>query len=97
NVEQATRLVADLKRVRPEVVVVLGGPEVSYETEEQEIVRLADYVIAGEGDGGGWERGGGGWGVGGVVGEGGGGGRAGGEGGEGDSGGVAGVWEGGEV
>ena len=25
NVEQATRLVADLKRVRPDVVVVLGG------------------------------------------------------------------------
>src|SRR5262245_37107071 len=36
NVEQATRLVADLKRVRPETVVVLGGPEVSYELEGQE-------------------------------------------------------------
>lgn len=50
NVEQSTRLVADLKRVRPDVVVVLGGPEVSYETHDQEIVRLADYVVTGEGD-----------------------------------------------
>lgn len=50
NVDVATRLVADLKRVAPDVLVVLGGPEVSYETEEQEICQLADYVITGEGD-----------------------------------------------
>jgi radical SAM superfamily enzyme YgiQ (UPF0313 family) len=50
NVVAATQLVADLKRVRPEVVVILGGPEVSYETDQQEIVRLADYVITGEAD-----------------------------------------------
>jgi len=50
NVDQATRLVADLKRVRPELIVILGGPEVSYETDQQEIVRLADYTICGEAD-----------------------------------------------
>jgi radical SAM superfamily enzyme YgiQ (UPF0313 family) len=50
NVDQATRLVADLKRVRPDVIVILGGPEVSYETDEQEIVRLADCTITGEAD-----------------------------------------------
>jgi radical SAM superfamily enzyme YgiQ (UPF0313 family) len=50
NVEQATKLVADLKRVRPEVFVVLGGPEVSHETDQQEIVRHADYVMTGEAD-----------------------------------------------
>ena len=50
NVEQTTKLVADLKRVRPETVVVLGGPEVSYESAGQPIVEMADYVIAGEGD-----------------------------------------------
>ena len=33
NIEQATRLVSDLKRVRPEIIVILGGPEVSYETD----------------------------------------------------------------
>ena len=50
NVEPLTRLVRDLRQVRPEICIVLGGPEVSYETEQQEIVQLADYVITGEAD-----------------------------------------------
>src|SRR5580692_1596716 len=50
NVEAATRLVAELKRARPQIAVVIGGPEVSYEVDEQEIVRLADYVVTGEAD-----------------------------------------------
>ena len=50
NVEETTRVVALLKRVAPEVVVVLGGPEVSYEPEQQEIVKLADYLVTGWGD-----------------------------------------------
>jgi B12 binding domain/Protein of unknown function (DUF4080)/Radical SAM superfamily len=50
NVAPATELVALLKRLRPELIIVLGGPEVSYECEQQEIVRLADHVITGEGD-----------------------------------------------
>lgn len=50
NVEEITRVVAMLKRVAPNVTVVLGGPEVSHETGEQEIVRLADYVVTGWGD-----------------------------------------------
>src|SRR3954468_9738694 len=50
NVEPASRLVADLKRVRPDIVVIVGGPEVSYEMDQQEICRLADYVITGEAD-----------------------------------------------
>lgn len=50
NAEQSLRLVADLKRLRPDVIVVLGGPEVSHETETQEICRLADYVVTGEAD-----------------------------------------------
>ena len=52
NVEPAARLVADLKRVRPDLVVVLGGPEVSYEWDDQPVVPLADYVVTGEAD---WE------------------------------------------
>jgi hypothetical protein len=43
-------LVANLKRLQPELTVIIGGPEVSYECDQQEIVRLADYVITGEGD-----------------------------------------------
>jgi radical SAM superfamily enzyme YgiQ (UPF0313 family) len=50
NAEQSLKLVAELKRLRPDVTVVLGGPEVSYEADRQEICRLADYVITGEGD-----------------------------------------------
>jgi radical SAM superfamily enzyme YgiQ (UPF0313 family) len=50
NVTPATELVATLKRLRPEVTIILGGPEVSYECDRQEIVRLADHVITGEAD-----------------------------------------------
>lgn len=50
NVDETTRVIADLKRIAPEVIVVLGGPEVSYETDQQAITQLADYVITGEAD-----------------------------------------------
>jgi radical SAM superfamily enzyme YgiQ (UPF0313 family) len=50
NVEETTEVVATIKRVRPEIKIILGGPEVSYETEEQGIVELADHVITGEAD-----------------------------------------------
>jgi radical SAM superfamily enzyme YgiQ (UPF0313 family) len=50
NVAPATEVIATLKRVRPDIIIVLGGPEVSYETNGQKIVDLADYVITGEGD-----------------------------------------------
>ena len=50
NVEESTRVVALLKRVAPQVTVVIGGPEVSYETGEQRICALADYVVTGWGD-----------------------------------------------
>src|SRR5512135_387778 len=50
NVTEITRVVALLKCVAPQITVVLGGPEVSHECDEQEIVRRADYVITGWGD-----------------------------------------------
>lgn len=50
NIEQGTKLIADLKRIRPEIVIVVGGPEVSYESESQRAVTLADYLITGEAD-----------------------------------------------
>ncbi|MFN0078351.1 MAG: DUF4080 domain-containing protein [Prosthecobacter sp.] len=50
NVAQTTEVAALLKRIRPELILILGGPEVSYETEGQEIVALADHVITGEAD-----------------------------------------------
>ena len=50
NVTQTCEVVRLLKIARPSVRVVLGGPEVSHELDQQEIVRLADHVITGWGD-----------------------------------------------
>ncbi len=50
NVYQTLSVLRLLKAARPDIVVILGGPEVSYETDEQEIIRLADHVITGWGD-----------------------------------------------
>jgi radical SAM superfamily enzyme YgiQ (UPF0313 family) len=50
NIEPMTQLVSLLKRLRPELPIIIGGPEVSYECDQQEIVRLADTVITGEAD-----------------------------------------------
>jgi len=50
NVRQTAAVLRLLKAVRPQIKVVLGGPEVSHELDGQEIVELADYVITGWGD-----------------------------------------------
>jgi radical SAM superfamily enzyme YgiQ (UPF0313 family) len=50
NVEPTAEVIAALKCTRPAIKIILGGPEVSYETENQAIVQLADHVIAGEAD-----------------------------------------------
>jgi Radical SAM superfamily/B12 binding domain/Protein of unknown function (DUF4080) len=50
NVVETTQIVRLLKALRPDVKIVLGGPEVSFEVDEQEICRLADHVITGWGD-----------------------------------------------
>jgi radical SAM superfamily enzyme YgiQ (UPF0313 family) len=50
NVVECTRIVAMLKTLRPDIVVVVGGPEVSFEVGEQRICALADFVVTGWGD-----------------------------------------------
>lgn len=50
NVTETLEVITAIKRVKPEVKIILGGPEVSYETEGQFIVQLADHVITGEAD-----------------------------------------------
>ena len=50
NVVETTQMVRLLKVLRPDIKVILGGPEVSFETDSQEICRLADHVITGWGD-----------------------------------------------
>lgn len=50
NVVEVTQLVADLKRLRPDILVIVGGPEVSYEAQELALTEMADYVISGDAD-----------------------------------------------
>jgi len=50
NVTQTLEVIRLLKTARPDVTVVLGGPEVSHETDQQLITTLADFVITGWGD-----------------------------------------------
>lgn len=50
NATETLQLVQLLKTISPETVIVLGGPEVSYEYEQQQLVSHADYVITGQAD-----------------------------------------------
>ncbi|MDP2867110.1 MAG: DUF4080 domain-containing protein, partial [Elusimicrobiota bacterium] len=50
NARESAMLVAELKCLRPGLLIVLGGPEVSHETTEQQLCRDADFVIKGEGE-----------------------------------------------
>jgi len=50
NVRQTTAVLRLLKAARPQLKVVLGGPEVSHELAGQEIIEFADQVITGWGD-----------------------------------------------
>lgn len=50
NIEISTEVIKLIKQISPGTIVVVGGPEVSYECEEQEIVRIADHVIRGMAD-----------------------------------------------
>lgn len=50
NAEETLQVVKLLKQVSPQTIIILGGPEVTYETEQQEITSLADFVITGQAD-----------------------------------------------
>ncbi len=50
NIDLATQVAALLKKIRPDIKLILGGPEISYQTEEQEIFQYADHVVCGEGE-----------------------------------------------
>lgn len=50
NIEPITRLVMLLKCVAPEVTLIIGGPEVSHEWQDQAVVKAADYLITGQAD-----------------------------------------------
>jgi len=50
NTQQVTELAALIKTISPETILILGGPEISYETKEQTMFRYADFVITGLAD-----------------------------------------------
>lgn len=50
NCVQTEAVLGIVRQLRPDLPIVVGGPEVSYETEGQLIYQLVDYVVAGWGD-----------------------------------------------
>ena len=51
NIEETIKIVNLLKKVQPDVVIVLGGPEVSYDIDYWlERIPNADYFVIGEGE-----------------------------------------------
>ena len=50
NVAEIKKTIALLKQVAPNVIVILGGPEVSHTPDVPDVTELADYVISGPGE-----------------------------------------------
>ena len=50
NTTETLQVVQVLRRLAPEVIVVVGGPEVSHEADDQPLCALADHVVQGEGE-----------------------------------------------
>ncbi|MBO4714595.1 MAG: cobalamin-dependent protein, partial [Verrucomicrobia bacterium] len=50
NVEIVTEVVQLIRAVAPEIILLLGGPEVSFPDDLPPVADLADYVICGEGE-----------------------------------------------
>lgn len=51
NIEETIKVIDIVKKVMPEVRIVLGGPEVSYDTEDwMKRLRNVDFIVMGEGE-----------------------------------------------
>lgn len=50
NVTQTTDVIRLIKVIRPDISIIIGGPEVSYELDDQPISKLADHTITGAAD-----------------------------------------------
>lgn len=50
NTLEVLEVIKIVKKVAPEIVIVLGGPEISFETKKQEHIQFADFIIPGEAD-----------------------------------------------
>ncbi len=50
NVSEVNNVVAMIKQISPDVIIVLGGPEVSHHPDVPPVTDIADYVISGPGE-----------------------------------------------
>lgn len=50
NVSETYNVVAMLKQIAPDVIIILGGPEVGHYPDVPAVADLADYVISGPGE-----------------------------------------------
>ncbi len=50
NIQQSTEVISILKALRPEIKIILGGPEISHETESSTAFPHADFIIQGQAD-----------------------------------------------
>ena len=50
NCQETLAVIALIKRIAPDIIVILGGPEISYETEEQSLHKHSDYIVKGAAD-----------------------------------------------
>lgn len=50
NTHETFALIQKIRQLNPEILIVVGGPEVSFEIEDQEICKIVNYVFKGEAD-----------------------------------------------
>jgi len=50
NIQQTEQVIFKLKQQNANIIIVIGGPEVSYEYDEESIFNLCDYLITGQAD-----------------------------------------------
>lgn len=51
NIEETIKVISMLRKVQPDVKIILGGPEVSYDTEQwMERLNDVDFIVMGEGE-----------------------------------------------
>lgn len=50
NSLETLEVIRMLKLLQPDITIILGGPEISFETTSQELYKVADHVITGQAD-----------------------------------------------
>ena len=50
NIQQSTEVISILKALKPGIKIILGGPEISYETEASPAYPHADFILRGQAD-----------------------------------------------